>query len=223
MRDRTKSLVLTLTILGACSSGGYNPGAGDGHTLPHDLAAAGADLGLVDLQGTGGAGDAAGGCVTSLICDARTADHGCGVPTATGQRYPDQGLPYCTGDKTMRQGCSCDLVRCSSVMPLCPGTYQAIFTERLVQGCHGVVNDKGGTCFALWNTVKTSSDGTALFDRTVYNVDLDWAFTSLQNAFRITAPTLVQAVVQQDCWLSDVSGSGNAGRSEVSKITIMQQ
>lgn len=220
MSDRTKSLALAL-VLGACSSGGYSPGAGDGHTLPHDLAAAGADLGPVDLLGAGDA--AGGGCVTSLICDARTTEHGCGVTTATGQRYPDQGAPYCAGDKTMRQGCSCDLVRCSSVMPLCPGTYQAIFNERLIEGCSGVVNNKGGTCFSLWNTVKTVPGGTVLFDRTVYNLDLDWAFTDLQNAFHLTDPAVVQAIVQQDCWLSDVSGNGNAGRSEVSKITITKQ
>src|SRR4051794_3870602 len=100
--------LVSLLALFACSRGGYE--AHDGAGSPLDLAA---DLvSAADLQPTPDAGDAK--CITSFSCDARTAEHDCGVTTATGQRYPELGAPYCMGDKTTRQGCSCNLVRCQS-------------------------------------------------------------------------------------------------------------
>lgn len=204
---------LLIALLCGCSSGGAGPVTV--FDLREDI-----DLGAADLLSADAAApDQAQACVTSFQCDARTAEHECGVTTATGQRYPDRGAPYCT-DRLSREKCSCDLVRCVSPMPLCPGSYQAIFTERLIAGCNGVAGQLDGTCTAVWNVVEAWPGGAKLADQTQLNVTLSFSSADYAAEFSVATATQVRLVVEQNCWFADVSGVGNAGRSEVSQVRV---
>lgn len=211
--------LLCLCLLAACSSRPSPPDlkTTDATFIPFDLAPW-PDLGqpAPDLALPP---DLAPACLTSFSCDARTAEHGCGVTTATGQRYPDAGAPYCP-DKLSRAGCSCDLVRCTSPGPLCPGSYRAIFNEMMHAGCSGRPGQLDGTCNTLWNVVQSFPDGRVLADQTLYNVYLTFDFKDYELPFTLAAPAQVRLLVQQSCWFSDVSGSGNSGRAEVSQIRV---
>lgn len=208
---------LLIALLCGCSSGGAPGGPGPVLDLREALdLGGGPDLASADAATPP---DQAQGCVTSFQCDARTAEHECGVTTATGQRYPDRGTPYCT-DRLSREKCSCDLVRCVSPQPLCPGSYKAIFTERLIAGCNGVPGQLDGTCAAVWNVVEAWPGGAKLSDQAQLNVTLSFSSADYAAEFSIAAATQVRLVVEQNCWFADVSGVGNAGRSEVSQVRV---
>lgn len=153
-------------------------------------------------------------CVTSFRCEAETAETECGVVTADGRRHPDVGAPYCS-DQLTRDGCTCDLLRCTSPQPLCPGTYRMRARERLISGCNGVAGELGGTCDTLWNVAESSPDGTPVAESRLFNVDLSFTWAIYEHDVTLTAPTVVRMRVEQDAWLEDVSGGGNAGRAEV--------
>ena len=210
----TRTLPFLAALLLGCSSGGAVP---DGDA---ELGAV-IDLSARNLTSSDGAApaDLQTSCITSFSCDARTAEHECGVTTATGQRHPDRGAPYCS-DKVSRVGCSCDLVRCVSPGPLCPGEYQAIFSEQLLSGCNGRAGQLDGTCVAVWNVVESWPAGAKLADQTQYNVSLSFSSADYAAPFTVAAATQVRLVVEQNCWLQDVSGVANAGRSEVSQIRV---
>lgn len=210
------ALAVTVIVIvqGGCSGGGPpGPAGPPGPPGPGTDGGGGRDGAVADLL--------AGGCVTAFSCQAATAEHGCGVTTDTGQRYPDRGAPYCT-NKLVREKCSCDLIRCASPGPLCPGTYHATFRERLLQGCDGIAGQLSGTCKALWNVVELSPGGDVLSDRGLLNVDLDWGFADYTQTFTLTGQAPVRLVVQQYCWLQDVQGVGDAGRAEVSQASLSQ-
>jgi len=211
-------LALSISVLAACSHGGAPTG-----DLPPavDLAMPAGDNDLASAADLARAPDLAEDCVRSLSCDARTAEHGCGVTTASGQRYPDQGRPYCA-NAVKRETCSCDLVRCSTPKPLCAGTYRATFNERLISGCNGVPGQLDGTCWALWNVIEGEAGSKRLLDETLLNVQMAFNAAEYTYTFTIDTPTKIRAIVQQSCWFADVSGVGNSGRSEVSSVSITQ-
>ncbi len=158
-------------------------------------------------------------CVRSFACDARTAETVCGVRTGVGLRHPDLGAPYCPAPGS-RAGCSCELLRCESP-PLCPGTYTAVFQERLLAGCDGTPGDFAGGCDTLWNVIAARPSGVILSDRRLYNVALMFALRNFAQAFTLTEPTAVRVLVQQSTWFSDVGpGGGDSGRAEVVGVTI---
>lgn len=181
-------------------------------TAPADLP----DAAPADLPDA--ASDAAP-CVRSFACDARTAETVCGVRTGVGLRHPDLGAPYCPSPGS-RAGCSCELLRCESP-PLCPGTYTAVFQERLLAGCDGTPGDFAGGCDTLWNVIAARPSGVILSERRLYNVALMFALRNFAQAFTLTEPTAVRVLVQQSTWFSDVGpGGGDSGRAEVVGVTI---
>lgn len=208
-------LAAALVLPSGCSSGG-----GVRDAAAADLTAAPADATGADLaRDLAAPPDQSADCVTAFSCDARTAQHECGVTTATGQRYPDQGRPYCS-DKLSREKCSCDLVRCISPRPLCPGAYRAVFRQRLIAGCNGVAGQLDGTCASLWDVVESWPAAAKLVDKAQLNVDLAFAAADYAEPFTLAAPTQVRLVVEQSCWFQDVSGVGNSGRAEVAAVSV---
>lgn len=153
-------------------------------------------------------------CLRTFRCEAEEEDFECGVETALGRRYPDRGSPWCS-DVLSREDCNCDLMRCVSSAPLCPGDYVATFRERMIAGCSGVAGRLDGTCDALWNVIETWPGRGLVAERRLLNVSLDFDWAEYDLEFTIERRTRVRIVVEQDAWFEDVSGSGNAGRSEV--------
>ena len=160
-------------------------------------------------------------CVTAYACEAKTADTQCGVRTAMGLRAPDLGAPYCN-DKRSKQKCSCDVIRCQSAAPLCPGTYTLTVRMRLVGGCDGVPGQLGGSCPAAWSALQLMPQAMLLAERPLLNTDLTWDFADYSQVMTLTGETPARLAVQQYCWFADVSGAGNAGRVEVMSARISQ-
>lgn len=160
-------------------------------------------------------------CVTSFSCEAATADTQCGVRSATGLRAPELGAPYCR-NKRSRETCSCDVMRCQSAAPLCPGTYKVTFRMRLVGGCDGKPGELGGSCPSAWNTLQLMPQAMLLAERPLLNTDLTWDFADYSQTLTLTGETPARLAVQQYCWFADVSGAGNAGRVEVLSAKISQ-
>lgn len=213
MREAIGFLFLSLT---ACSHGGAADGADLATAATADLATAADLAGAPDLA----AAPDLSTCVTTFVCDAVTAEHGCGVTTAAGQRYPDKGAPYCPNRADTWNGCSCDLLRCTSPGPLCSGSYQAVFNETLIAGCNGKVGQLDGTCAALLNQVLAQPGGAKLGEQQLLNVSMTFGAADYPLAFQLDAPAPVRIVVKQACWFEDVSGVGNAGRSLVSSVRV---
>jgi hypothetical protein len=163
--------------------------------------------------------DAGPPCATSFACEAETAPSECGVVTPVGRRHPDLGAPYCS-DRLSRAACTCDLVICESPGPLCAGTYVLSVRQRLISGCSGIEGELSGTCESMWNVLEPVAGGAPLVDQRLFNVDLTFAMADYTSTFSLAAPEPVRVRVEQDCWLSDVSGVGNAGRGEVDRVAV---
>lgn len=184
---------------------------------PAEMLDAGAkDAAVMDA---GGPVDGGGGCVTNFVCEAEAADHACGEPSPGGWRYPDDGTPWCSS-LASRPLCSCDTVRCTTPLPLCPGKYEVAFREALLVGCNATPNDLGGTCSAAWNVVETIP-GALVVEQYLYNVTAPWTMTDHTQTFTLSAPTLLRLRVQQSAWIKvGPSKSSNAGGLAVDRITV---
>ncbi len=188
------ALLWSVCLVCACSHGrdALDAARVDGPMTTEDGGNAAPDGPQADAGGPDLGPDGAS-CITSFACDARTAEHQCGVTTMTGQRYPDQGAPYCTDKLSPESSCSCALLRCTSPAPLCAGSYRASFTERLISGCNGNPGQLDGTCDAVWNQVQLAGAAMTLADKSLLNVDMTFGSADYPLPFTLPAPAVVHS------------------------------